>query len=399
MPEELMEAPAAEAIETPIEQEQQEASTEETQTSSSQDAATEDVQGDMRTLPKFIKDMQATDPAGYKAAKNDWFSLKDFRERRGDLDFNRVKSFLDENGGWDGLELSKKETAAKLQEYEGLTEAVSKGDSAVLDRMAEVNPQGAVKIIADGIDRLASMDPDTYNGKLGAIFSTTIQQQGVPQRLEKMSWNLEAIGDVIRANEQIQQIPGVVRAFNALMADLGETSKWAQSFGQMAQQPTQRQAPAQDEGKAQWEQEKAQWEQQQFTTAYQGEVKNWRTSAVDKELESFYAQKKDDASLQDIARQTVVSRVTERMRTDKDFQTKLMALEARRDKDGALKLIQSREKAAIAEIAPQVGRSIFGQPKAKEEPAAAPRTTARASTPAAPPKNSRDAVWDEIFAR
>ena len=40
------------------------------------------------------------------------------------------------------------------------------------------------------------------------------------------------------------------------------------------------------------------------------------------------------------------------------------AFYARRDKEGALKLIKSRETAAIGEIAPKVGRMIFGNPGA-----------------------------------
>jgi len=78
-----------------------------------------------------------------------------------------------------------------------------------------------------------------------------------------------------------------------------------------------------------------------------------------------------------------------------DFQRKLDGLYRSRDKDGAMRLIKSRETQAIKDIAPKVGRTIYGSPAAAKP---APKLVANVAKPTSQTPMKRKDKWDDIFA-
>jgi hypothetical protein len=142
---------------------------------------------------------------------------------------------------------------------------------------------------------------------------------------------------------------------------LTQLKGWAGGFAEKAAAPrtVQTQQAAKDDGRAAFEQEK----QDFFIGKIRDEAEStFRTPTITKELESFFKRRPNDGDAKDLAISTVKSQVLDRMRNDASYQKSLTAFTSRGDKEGAMKLLKSRETAAITEIAPKVGRMIFGNP-------------------------------------
>ena len=192
-----------------------------------------------------------------------------------------------------------------------------------------------------------------------------------------MEFLQDAIGDNPRAMQILQQIAG----------GSDQITKWAGGFAQM-QQP-QRQQPGmqqrKDGGEQKWQQDKAQFEQKQWQGDLEKDVETARTADISAQLAPFVKRRPDDKEAAQLSVDTVRSQVLQRMNADKDFTGKVQAFLQRKDKQGAMKLIASREKAVIAEVAQKVGRTIFGQGAApKQQDAAQPGQQQRPQLPARP---------------
>jgi hypothetical protein len=172
---------------------------------------------------------------------------------------------------------------------------------------------------------------------------------------------------------------------------LTQLKGWAGGFAEKAAAPrTVQQAQQQPDKFAAREQELNKREQQAFNEEMNRSVDSFRTPLIAKELESFAKRRPNDNEAKELAVSTVASQVVARLKADQKYQDAIDGLWARKDKAGVMKLIQSRETAAIAEIAPRVGRMIFGNPGpvAVAKPGAATGTKPDAGfTPVAtPPK-------------
>lgn len=331
-----------------------------------------EVEGDARTEPKWLRNMKATDPEGYKDAKAKFHTLRSLDEKLKDFDLDGTKSFLEEHGGRESLATALTELQTKANELDAINQAIGEGKTEILDRI----PADSLAKLAPAVaQKWAEADPEGWGRAMSGIMAATIQSSGVPMFLERIGMFLE-FGKTEEAKQAIAQ--------------LGE---WAGNFQKQAAAPvTARPSKAPDVT-----QERQQWEHEKFTTQLTEVVESARTQEIEKSLETFISRRPKDVDAKELAIANVRQKVLERLNGDQEFKKSVNALIARRDKDGAARLIKARESKAIEEIAPKVGRTIFGQPAAavvKPAPVvkkAAPVTTGRV--------DPRDAIFARVLAR
>jgi hypothetical protein len=342
------------------------------------EAGKEETPGDWRKVPAELKDFFKT-PAG-KAAKDAWFERNAYKEKfpEGIKQVNEITAFLDEHGGREGLTTVLGELTGKAAELDGIAAKMQSGDPSLVSELVQNSPEGFAKLAPVVAQEWARVDPEGWGAAMSGVMAATINSNGVPLFLEKMGMLLE-FGKVEDATAMLTQLKG-----------------WANGFAEKAaaprtQQPTQ---TAKDDGRALLEKEK----QDFFISKIRDEAESsFRTPTITKELESFFKRRPNDSEAKDLAISTVKSQVLERMTSDESYQKSLTAFTSRGDKAGALKLLKSRETAAITEIAPKVGRMIFGNPgpaKVETKPAPTPiRPKVEAKV------DPRDAVMNRIFGR
>lgn len=303
--------------------------------------------GDDRLLPQWIRNLKTTDLAGYKEAKGQFFGKRTLDDKLKDFDLDGVKGFLDQYGGKDGLTGTLTELQGKAEGFDGILGKLESADPSLISDLLESSPEGFIKLAPVVMDQYRQTDPEGWAADMSAVFAATIQQNGIPGFLDRLDMMLE-FGRSDDARTMLQQLKG-----------------WAGEFAERAQAPRQEQRNGtQSKGVdklAEREQAIAKREASIFSDDVRRDVDTTiRQPLINKELDSYFKRRPNDNDAKELAISTVRSQVMERMKADKSFQDALNAFTARRDKDGAIKLIRSREAAAISDIAPKVGRMIFG---------------------------------------
>lgn len=347
------------------------------------DAAAEP-EGDGRSLPQWIKNLKNVDPAAYKEAKGVFFGKKSMDEKLKDFDLDGTKAWLEETGGRDAISQQINDLRTSKEELDGINEALRTGNTELIQEMAEAHPESFPKLAEAAVAQWAKADPEGWERHHAGVIAATIAQSGIPLFLERMQLYLEnGKGDqVLQSIQQLQQ--------------------WTNSFGKTAaQQPQQRQQ--QQNPFAEREQNIIKQETQMFDRILQGEVNAFRTPLIEGELKDFIARRPGDNDAKELAVSNIRNQVIQRLAADLDFQKKLDGLYRARDKEGAMRLIKSRETQAIKDIAPKVGRTIYGSPAAAKTVTKPVAMQGRVAQPnrggIQRPVDKADALLDKIFAR
>jgi hypothetical protein len=342
---------------------------------------TEEVKGDERVLPQWIRNLKTTDPAAFKEAKGIFFGKRSIDEKLKDFDVDKTRAFLEEHGGQDGILQNLTEMRGKAEELDGVYDALKSGNAAeLLKEVAETWPEAIPQLGKQAVDRWAQVDPEGWQHAMSQVMAATISQSGVPMFLERMGMMLEF---------------GKTEEVAKAIADL---KQWTGSFAQ-AKAPERTASRQPDNKLSEREQAISQRENAIFTQDVQRDVDSFRSPLITQELKDFIANAPADAEKKQLAEEKVIAEVQKRMAADKDLQKKLDGFWQRRDRDGFLRLAKSREATLIKDIAPKVGRTIYGSPKA-----AAPAPVQRTLTPIRPavPQRGvdpRDAVMQRILSR
>src|SRR5437879_431417 len=133
---------------------------------------TPDVVAGPDKIKAHIEALKKTDPVLAKEIKNLFFAADALKkEIPGGLpEIRQMKATIDELGGADGIESIKAEKA----EWAQIDADFAAGNVKVLDKFAEVNPEGFSKLIPAALDNLATVDRESYNHALSGIFVSTL---------------------------------------------------------------------------------------------------------------------------------------------------------------------------------------------------------------------------------
>lgn len=325
---------------------------------------------DWRKVPAELKEFFKT-PAG-KAAKDAWFERNAYKEKfpEGIKQVNELTAFLDEHGGRDGLTTALGELQGKAAELDNITAALAIGDLSIVDGLARAD--GFTKIAPALIGKWRDVDPEAYDSAVFGALAHVIDQGQTQSLYGETPVSIPTL--LAEARSALRYAPADQQGAVA-SAVMTRIEQFLGSFNAKATAPRTNTTVQSNDKFTQREQQLNQREEQAFSNDMKRDVDSFRSPLIAKELDSFFKRRPNDTEAQSLAVATVRSQVIERMSNDATFQKSLNALTARKDKDGAMRLIKSRETAAITEIAPKVGRTIFGNPGAAAAVAARPTGT------------------------
>lgn len=334
---------------------------------------------DWRKVPEALKAFFKT-PEG-APAKDAWFARAEFAQRfpGGVQEADAVRAFMDEHGGQESLSATLAEMQQSVEALKGIEEGFANGDVKTLDRFIESSPEGFNKLAPEVMARWAQTDPDTYAHTMTQVLAATIHQPGGVSTL------LRDMGMMLRYNDT----EGLTQSVQQLIGWANGLSERAQQAPQARQQQGRVGAP---DKLAEREQQLNQREQQQFSDAVETKANSFRMDELARELEP-YTKKDASPERKQAVMELIGTRMQAALNADKKHLENVKALIAKKDEAGAIRLIQSKERKLIADIAPAAAVSIYGKPNAPKV-APTPTMTRPPQSPARPTSK-----FDEIWGR
>jgi hypothetical protein len=219
-------------------------------------------------IKKAIETLKATDPAAARSLRDLYHQQQAFKaEFPGGLkEVQALKQSFEELGGVEGVQAIQ----AERQEFRDTDAKLAAGDPAVLDRIAELSPDGFVKLAPAMLDKLAKMDSAAYNHALGGIFASTLDSWNFSPTVDAL---VETMSQVVDQNGQ----PLLSREVKALQ-QLGAQYKGIKELA------TKAPVKSVDPERQKLEQERSAFEKQKqdaFRAEIDGETQKYATAKYD----------------------------------------------------------------------------------------------------------------------
>ena len=349
----------------------------------------EEPKGDERVMPQWIRNLKATDQAAFKEAKAIFFGKRSMDEKLKDFDLDGTKNWLAEVGGREALEATRTELEGKATEYDGLVEAVSRGDGSVMQRIAEQAGDKFPDMASAALAQWSKAFPESYNATVYGALSQVISQGQTTSLFSDAPVTVPNL--LAEARSALRYAPPEKQGEIA-MGVMARLENYLGSFQQLAQQtPQSRQtAPSQASDP---KQEVERMKDEAFTKDVKSDLRTFRETSGKEELKDYIKNAPDDADKMELSLAELERRVIAHMSKDEGYQKAMKGFAARRDKEGAMRLAKSRESLAIKEIAPKVGKLFYGAPKSTPTPAPVRATPRPAQKVPARPASRFDEIW------
>lgn len=322
----------------------------------------EDVKGDGRTLPQYIRNMKATDPQGYKEAKALFFAKRDFDQNfpGGVQEARELIGFIAENGGKEGL----LGFAAEAKDFQGLTEAMTTGNvQTVLDRVAEVAPEFIAQAAPEMMSRYYQADPEGCNRMLCGVVANTLAGANFDGVIDRIGLLLE-----------------VGRTEDAL-ATIANLKQWADGIrAQASSAPQQRTAPKNDQF-AQRERELNDRETQQMVSNYRTQMTQFMEPMIREQAKTL-GYDLTDRQLQMLYKEVATAADGA---VGKEGLKLINSHLSRKDVTNAVKMAQSRYGQVLPDVIKKEAGELFRMPtKAKPAVVATPKPDAKPKPTSSP---------------
>ena len=341
------------------------------------DTTGEEVVGDGRVIPKYIKDLQASDPKGYKKAKEAFFQHRDFIAAfpEGPNAASRMLQTIADAGGAEGI-ATLQQQAAQLSE---LAQLARTNPAAVLQQISAAAPDRAEDVAVAAIGNWYQNNPESYDRMMAGVVAQSLK-------------NIDFDSMMYRAQVELE----VNRPENAL-AMLNQIREKVAGFGATATAAPKEQRQTQQRTEATAQSDLDTFKAQAFDEKLGGAIVAFRDPMIFREAEQWTK----GMTLNDRQKGSLVRDVTESigqmLQKDADFMRSYQAVSAKRDAEGALKLYQDKAAKIGPSIVKDVARELFGSPvsAAKKAPVVVKATAKVAPSATTGRREDKfDAIWN-----
>ena len=300
---------------------------------------------DGRVIPKWIRDMKEANPEGYKAAKADFFSHREYKSIYPTVQAAREdRDLVQSLGGREGVE--------KLREDNGFfhdaATQFAKGDPAFVKDLFEEDPIAAAQHVTPMLEEFKARDFEGYKSTIARIWENDFKRLNFAPALQDLMAAINA-GDKKSAAEIAQSI-----------------QQWHDSIldvSRRAEDPRVKSLLAERNKRQETEQQTA---HQEFIKTYQTDAINTVVADGTKVFDSFFRGRKIDASdKQDLLRESLAI-ANRAVIADKAFVEQRDKHLARGDAHSAMRLTKARYAQEMTEAVKRVARRyglVSGQPK------------------------------------
>lgn len=313
-------------------------------------------QEDGRVIPKWIRDLKEANPEGYKAAKADFFSHREYKSIYPTVQAAREANELIQSlGGAQG--------AQKLQEdatfFKDAANQFLKGDPAFIKDLWEEDPIAAALHVSPMLEEFKAKDWQGYKSTIARIWANDFKRLNFAPALQDLSAAIKA-GNKDAAAEIATSI-----------------QQWHDSIMEESNKAEDPRVKTLLAERAKGHETRQQTEQAEFLKTYRTETVNDVVTEADKVFESFFRGRKiDKEDRTDLLRESLAI-ANRSVQADTKFMEQQEAHLRRGDAASARRLTKARYAQEITEAVKKVARRyglVSGQPKGSPQQTQKPGT-------------------------
>jgi len=306
---------------------------------------TEGGKEDGRVIPKWIRDMKESNPDGYKAAKADFFSHREYKSIYPTVQAAREANELIQSlGGPEG--------AQKLQEdatfFKDAASQFLKGDPAFVKDLWEEDPIAAALHVSPMLDECKAKDFEGYKSTIARIWANDFKRLNFAPALQDLAAAIKGKNFDVAA-----EIASSIQQWHDSIMDVANKGEDPRVKTLLAERTKQHET-------------REQTEREDFLKGYRTDAVNGMVTDTGKVFDSFFRDRKLDPEDRTSLIQDAIKLADKIVGADKQYLEQVNAHLRRGDSAAAVRLTKSRYAqemtSAVKKIARRYGL-VSGQPK------------------------------------
>jgi hypothetical protein len=300
---------------------------------------------DGRVIPKWIRDMKEANPEGYKAAKADFFSHREYKSIYPTVQAAREANDLIQSlGGAQG--------AQKLQEeatfFKDASNQFLKGDPAFVKDLWEEDPIAAALHVQPMLEEFKARDFEGYKSSIARIWANDFKRLNFAPALSDLAAAIKG-----KNFDAAAEIANSIQTWHDSIMDVASRAEDPRVKTLLAERTKQHETRQQSE-------------REEFLKGYRTEATNAVVSEGEKVFDSFFRNRKiDKEDREDLLRESL-SIANRAVIADKSFTEQRDKHLQRGDSAAAMRLTKARYAQEMTEAVKRVARRyglVSGQPK------------------------------------
>lgn len=299
------------------------------------EGAVEGQREDGRLIPKWIRDLKEANPEGYKAAKADFFTHREYKSIFPTVQEAReTKDLLQSLGGQQGIS-SLREDSGFFREIRG---QFQKGDPAFVQDLWKDDPIAAALHVSPMLEQYKAMDNEGYKSTIARIWSNDFKSLNFAPALRDLAAAIKS-GDKAAAAEIAQSIQQWHDNINDV-ASRAEDPRVKTLLAERNKQLETRQ----------------QTEQQEFIKGYRTDALNGMVAEAGKVFDSFFRGRKLDAEDRTDLLREAIKFADQKVGADKAYKEQVQQHLDKGDKASAVKLTKARYAQEMTDAVKRIAR-------------------------------------------
>jgi hypothetical protein len=296
----------------------------------------EPVKEDGRSIPKWVKELQTSNPEAYKKAKADFFETRERRTIHPTVQAAREEHDLIQSiGGREGITTLREDAGV----YKTAANQFLKGDPAFVKDLWEEDPIAAALHVAPMLETYRARDFEGYKSTVAKLWDTEFQGVGLQEK------GLNPLKSAITSKNTEEAL--------AILADI---QGWKDSISRTASKAEDPRVKTLLAERASQRDNAAKSEQETFLKGYKTESVNLVVDEASKTFDSFFRGRKlDPEDRTDLLREAI-SMANRAVVADKDFMTQQQGHLDNGDKHSAIQLTKARYAREMPNAVQRVAR-------------------------------------------
>lgn len=248
-----------------------------------------------------------------------------------------LKSKVSEYGGLEGI----KEQAETVSEFGALAQAFFDGKPDFVENLIKESPEAFSQMMPDAVARWKATDADGYNHSQSKIFTATVDQFKMQDRIAKL-WEI---------------------AEGPAKDDLAEMWRSLNAIRESAAKAPERKVEPKNDALNQREQALNQREQSLAMKPIFASGRSQIQSILDRDMSASYKWAETDPAVKTAVMERLESEVVKVLSKDKGFTSERDRLKARGDYEGLEKHIKAAQDRVVGTLVPRVAKLFAVKPK------------------------------------
>jgi transposase-like protein len=295
----------------------------------------EPIKEDGRTIPKWVKDLQTSNPEAYKRAKADFFETRERRTIHPTVQAARDEHDLVQSLGGQGGITELRENAGV---FKTAAQQFLKGDPAFVKDLWDEDPIAAALHVAPMLETYKARDLAGYKSTVARLWDQEFQAVGFGN-------GIKLLMDAIKAKD-----------FDGATGLANEFKAWYESIGNEARKAEDPRVKSLLAERAKQVEDRAKGEQAEFTKGFRTDAVNMAVEEAGKVFDSFFRGRKLEADDRMDLLQDAIKLADRVLAADSQFMAQRQTHLDNGDKIKAVQLTKARLARELPEAVKKIAR-------------------------------------------